>query len=77
MAVPWPVAATTLESGPRDFGTNTGARALKCFNIRVNAAQAELNVRVPHEATNGYEHRFQNYIGSSTSRELQVWAANS
>ncbi|MEQ1352747.1 MAG: vanadium-dependent haloperoxidase [Candidatus Acidiferrum sp.] len=49
-----------------DFGSNAAARvrALKCFNNRVNAAQAELNVRLPNEVTNGDENRFPNRIGN-------------
>lgn len=49
-----------------DFGgsATARARALKCFATRVNAAQSELNVRVPNEVTNGDETRFQNRIGN-------------
>lgn len=49
-----------------DFGSNAAARAraLKCFSNRVNAAQAELNVRLPNELTNGDETRFPNRIGN-------------
>jgi len=53
-----------------DFGGNgngNGAarvRALKCFNNRLNAAQAGLNTRIPNEVTNGDENRFPNRIGN-------------
>jgi hypothetical protein len=49
-----------------DFGSSAAARAraLKCFNNRVNAAQAELNIRVHSELTNGDETRFPNRIGN-------------
>ena len=49
-----------------DSGGSVAARtrAVKCFNNRVNAAQAELNVRLPNEVTNGDETRFPNRIGN-------------
>jgi hypothetical protein len=56
-------AASPQEASPLDSGSNR-TRAFKCFNIRVGAAQAELNVRVPDEVTNGDERRFPNYIGN-------------
>jgi hypothetical protein len=56
--------ASPQEASPLDSESNTRTRALKCFNIRVGAAQAELNVRVPGEVTNGDERRFPNYIGN-------------
>jgi hypothetical protein len=58
--VPCCVLKTTLPLGPN----NVRARAQKCLNIRVNAAQAELRIRVPDEVTNGDEARFPNYIGN-------------
>lgn len=59
-------AASAANQEPSAFeaGNNPRARALRCFNIRVNAAQAELNVRVPNEVTNGDEHHFPNFIGN-------------
>jgi hypothetical protein len=53
-------AAEQQERGPEDSDNHVRARAQKCFNIRVNAAQAELRIRVPDEVTNGA--RFPNYI---------------
>jgi hypothetical protein len=47
-----------------DSSSNPRVRALKCFNNRVSAAQAELNVRIPNEVTNGDEQRFSNRIGN-------------
>jgi hypothetical protein len=46
--------------------TATGARvrALKSFTNRVNAAQAELNLAIPNEVTNGDEARYANRIGN-------------
>jgi hypothetical protein len=58
------VAAAPQEPGPFGSANNTQGRALRSFNNRVNAAQAELNVRVPNEITNGDENRFQNHIGN-------------
>ena len=53
------------ESAPADSGSNPACRA-RCnrFNNRVSAAQAELNVRIPNEVTNGDEQRFPNRIGN-------------
>jgi hypothetical protein len=64
IAAPDRVAAAAQESSLPESGNNTRARALKCFNIRVNAAQAEFNVRVPNESPNGDEHHFPNFIGN-------------
>jgi hypothetical protein len=61
---PTSAAASPQEAFPLDSGSNARTRALKCFNIRVGAAQAELNVRVPGEVTNGDERRYPNYIGN-------------
>jgi len=47
-----------------DSSGNGRLRALECFNNRVSAAQAELNVRIPNEVTNGDEQRFSNRIGN-------------
>lgn len=47
-----------------DSASNGRVRALKCFNNRVSAAQAEFNVRVPSEVTNGDEQHFPNHIGN-------------
>jgi hypothetical protein len=64
MAAAPPAAAQPQDPGPQDSGDQVRARAQKCFNIRVNAAQAELRIRVPNEVTNGDEARFPNYIGN-------------
>jgi hypothetical protein len=48
-------------------GNGNGAariRALKCFNNRVNAAQAGLAARIPSELSNGDDNRFPNRIGN-------------
>jgi hypothetical protein len=48
-------------------GNGNGAariRAVKCFNNRVNAAQAGLQAHIPNEISNGDENRFPNRIGS-------------
>jgi hypothetical protein len=57
-------AAASQEPSAFESGSTSRARALKCFNIRVNAAQAELNARVANETTNGDEHHFPNLIGN-------------
>ena len=57
-------AAPPQEASAFDSGNNARTRALKCFNVRVKAAQAELDVRMPDEVTNGDEHRFPNHIGN-------------
>jgi hypothetical protein len=60
-------AAAAQENNAQEFGRseNTGRmRALRCFNNRVHAAQAEFNTRIPDEVTNGDEHRYPNRIGS-------------
>jgi hypothetical protein len=54
---------TPQEPFPLD-SSNSRSRALRSFNNRVGAAQAELNVRVPGEVTNGDEQRFLNRIGN-------------
>jgi len=57
-------AAAAQELGPFESGNNTRGRALRSFNNRVSAAQAELNVRIPNQVTNGDENRFPNHIGN-------------
>ncbi len=57
-------ASAQQDPGSQDSGDQDRGRAQKCFNIRVNAAQAELRLRVPGEVTNGDEARFPNYIGN-------------
>jgi hypothetical protein len=59
-----PGAAAPQEESTFGSGNNSTGRAQKCFNVRVRAAQAELNIRVPDEVTNGDEHRFPNHIGN-------------
>jgi hypothetical protein len=44
--------------------SNGNSRAQESFNIRRNAAQTELNVRVPPQITNGDEQRYSNRIGN-------------
>jgi hypothetical protein len=60
-------AAAAQENNAEEFGRsgNTGrARAVRCFNNRVHAAQSEFNIHIPDEVTNGDEHRYPNRIGS-------------
>ena len=57
-------AAAPQEPGPFESGNNTRGRALRSFNNRVSAAQAELDVRIPNQVTNGDENRFPNHIGN-------------
>jgi hypothetical protein len=58
-------AATPLQdASPLDSGNSVRGRALKSFNLRVSAAQAEFNVRAASENTNGDEQRFPNRIGN-------------
>jgi len=57
-------AGSSQDPGPQDSGNQLRARAQKCFDIRVDAAKAELRLRVPNEVTNGDEARFPNYIGN-------------
>ena len=56
--------AVPQEPGPFESGNNTRGRALRSFNNRVSAAQAELDVRIPNQVTNGDENRFPNHIGN-------------
>jgi hypothetical protein len=58
------VAAAPQNPGPPDSENQVRARAIKCFNIRVDAAKAEFHLRIPDEVTNGDEGRFPNYIGN-------------
>ena len=57
-----------------DFGdSGNGAarkRAIKCFNTRLDAAQAGLKTRIPDEVSNGDENRFPNRIGSFSKGSL-------
>src|ERR1700753_4193659 len=43
-----------------DSGISGRARAVQAFNNRIQAAQAELSIRIPNEVTNGDEQRFPN-----------------
>ena len=61
---PMATAARAQEGGNEGSGDNGSERAQKCFNNRVNAARAELNVRVPNEVTNGDERRYPTRIGN-------------
>jgi hypothetical protein len=60
---PASASAAPQEPSPADLG-NGRSRALKSFNNRVSAAQAEFNVRVAGEVTNRDEQRFPNRIGN-------------
>ncbi len=66
IAGPLASSASAQVSSSDLSGSNNSVRqrALKCFNARVNAAQAELNLRVPNQVSNGDENRFPNRIGS-------------
>jgi hypothetical protein len=67
LAGPLATSASAQQVSSSDFGGSSSSvrqRALKCFNARVNAAQAELNLRVPNQVSNGDENRFANRIGS-------------
>jgi hypothetical protein len=57
-----PAAAAPQEAFAFDSGSDPRGRAQKCFSVRVNAAQAELNARAADEITNGDDHRFPNRI---------------
>lgn len=57
-------AAASQDNFATDSGNSPRVRALKCFNNRVNAAQAELAVRIPNEVTNGDEQRYHHHIGN-------------
>lgn len=57
-------AAAAQELSRLDSGNNARSRALGSYTNRVSAAQAELNIRVPNEITNGDEQRFPNHIGN-------------
>jgi hypothetical protein len=59
-------AGAAQESIAAEFGNNSSSRqrAVKCFNNRVNAAQVELNTRIPNEVSNGDENHFPNRIGN-------------
>jgi hypothetical protein len=57
-------SAASQDPGPQDSGNQARARAQKCFDTRVDAAKAELRLRIPNEVTNGDEGRFPNYIGN-------------
>ena len=67
--------AATNGGGTQQFGGSQGpgaadsaasgrTRAMQSFNNRLQAAQAELSIRVPNEVTNGDEQRFSNHIGN-------------
>jgi hypothetical protein len=57
-------SASAQEHGSDESGNDARARAVKCFNIRVAAAQADLNLPTPNEVTNGDEQRYPNLIGN-------------
>jgi hypothetical protein len=60
-------AAAATQGGAQDLtqtGTGNRARALRCLNIRVNAAQADFNLPFPNQVANGDENRYSNRIGS-------------
>src|ERR1700683_2476113 len=57
-------AARAQEPSRPDSGNGARARALRSYANRGSAAQAELNIRVPNEVTNGDEQRFANHIGN-------------
>jgi hypothetical protein len=57
-------AARAQEPSRPDSGNGARSRALRSYANRVGAAQAELNIRVPNEVTNGDEQRFANHIGN-------------
>lgn len=57
-------AAAAQQNSASEFGNNPRLRAVKCFNNRVSAAQAELSVRLPNEISNGDENRFAHHIGN-------------
>jgi hypothetical protein len=60
-----PASATAAQEPSRlDSGNGARSRALRSYTNRVSAAQAELNIRVPNEVTNGDEQRFPNHIGN-------------
>jgi hypothetical protein len=56
--------APQQEGGFSESALNGRARALRSFNNRVSAAQAEFSVRIPQESTNGDEQHFPNHIGN-------------
>lgn len=60
-------ASAASQSNPQDLAQSTAparARALRCLVNRVNAAQAEFNLPIPTQITNGDESRYANRIGS-------------
>ncbi|HEX4378397.1 MAG TPA: hypothetical protein VH022_00045, partial [Candidatus Acidoferrum sp.] len=57
-------AGAAQESVSAESGVSGRARALQSFNNRLSAAQAELNIRITNEITNGDEQRFPNRIGN-------------
>jgi hypothetical protein len=62
-----PASAAEQDNHREGFGRaseNGRARALQSFNNRVSAAQAELNIRISNEVTNGDEQRYSNRIGN-------------
>jgi hypothetical protein len=50
---PLAASASAQQHGEDESGNDARARAVKCFNIRVAAAQADLNLPTPNEVTNG------------------------
>lgn len=61
-------SAQQLSNGDFDGSNNNNKsvrqRAVKCFSARVNAAQAELNVRIPDQVSNNDETHFPNRVGN-------------
>jgi hypothetical protein len=64
VAGPLAESAAAQQNTAEEFGSGARMRARKCFNNRVNAAQAELNVRIPNEIANGDENHYPNRIGN-------------
>jgi hypothetical protein len=61
---PFAARAAAQESGSGELDNVGRSRARKSLNNRVRAAEAEFDIRIPEEATNGDEERFPNRIGN-------------
>jgi hypothetical protein len=61
---PFAACAAAQESGSGELDNVGRSRARKSLNNRVRAAEAEFDIRIPEEATNGDEERFPNRIGN-------------
>jgi hypothetical protein len=57
-------APAPQEGAAQPGGNGSRTRAIRCFSNRVNAAQAELNLPIPNQISNGDEHRYPNLIGN-------------